>query len=153
MENSKKITESAEDTKALAGELAEGLFDRMENAEHSQLICLWGDLGAGKTTFAQGLAKAMGVRGVVNSPTFLIMKKYDLSGMWKGYNLFHFDCYRVRDVQEIIDLGWEEILSDPKNIVLVEWPLKIAEIIPAYKTDVEVLSLDEDRREIAFKHF
>lgn len=153
MENGKKITESMEETKELAGELADVLFDRMESATHSQLICLEGDLGAGKTTFAQGLAKAMGVKGVVNSPTFLIMKKYNLSGKWKGFNLFHFDCYRVKSSEEVLDLGWTEILEDPRNIVLVEWPEKIADIIPVYQADVMIENLDEDRREIVLQHF
>jgi tRNA threonylcarbamoyladenosine biosynthesis protein TsaE len=152
MENLKNITKSAEETKTLAEGLAKELLLRSENANRSQLICLWGGLGAGKTTFVQGLAKEIGIKGIINSPTFLIMKKYILSGEWEGYNLFHFDCYRIEDAEEILSLGWREILENPKNIVLVEWPEKIIDILPSKKIDVEFNFIEDDLREINFRH-
>lgn len=152
MENRKNITKSAEETKALAGDLAKELLLRAKNADHAQLVCLSGDLGAGKTTFAQGLLQGLGVKGIINSPTFLIMKKYILSGDLKGYSLFHFDCYRIGDPEEILDLGWKEILGDQRNIVLVEWPEKIMDILPSKKIDVEFAFIEDEVREINFKH-
>jgi tRNA threonylcarbamoyladenosine biosynthesis protein TsaE len=152
MENIKNITKNTEETKALAGDLAKELRPRMKNADYAQLVCLWGELGAGKTTFVQGLAREMGIKGVVNSPTFLIMKKYILSGEWGGYNLFHFDCYRIEDPEEILNLGWREILENPKNIVLVEWPEKIIDILLSKKIDVEFAFIEDDVREINFRH-
>ena len=72
------------------------------------LICLYGNLGSGKTTFVQGLAEELRIKEIVNSPTFLIMKKYNSSKKTnKKYTLYHFDCYRISDYKEILDLGLE----------------------------------------------
>jgi tRNA threonylcarbamoyladenosine biosynthesis protein TsaE len=86
------------------------------------IICLSGDLGAGKTTFTQGLLKGLKVKGPYTSPTFVIMKHYK-------NNIYHFDAYRVA-ANDILNLGWEEIIGDKKNIVIVEWADRIKKIIP-----------------------
>jgi tRNA threonylcarbamoyladenosine biosynthesis protein TsaE len=95
----------------LAGELRGG-----------KVICLSGDLGSGKTTFTQGLLKGLKVRGPYTSPTFVIMKKYK-------NNIFHFDVYRVGD-KDILNLGWEEIIADKNNVIIVEWADRIKKIVP-----------------------
>lgn len=151
MENREIVTYSAKETQEKAGEFVRGLLADTENAGRARLVCLWGDLGSGKTTFTQGVAAELGVRGVVNSPTFLIMKKYFLGGRDKGMSLYHFDCYRVSSAEEIFDLGWEEILADGNNLVLVEWPEKIASILPEERIDATFETVSEDCRRIIFR--
>lgn len=100
------------------------------------VLCLEGDLGAGKTTFTQGFLNGMGTPGPYTSPTFVIMKQYK--------NIYHFDAYRVSSA-DILNLGWEEIIQEPRNIVIVEWADRICDIIPkeAIKIKFEWVSKDE----------
>lgn len=147
-------TKNAAQTGRVAEEFAKNVLGDMgKEPGKAKLICLWGDLGSGKTTFVQAAAAELGVKETVNSPTFLIMKKYPLSGKNRGRTLYHFDLYRIREAREILDLGWEEILSDAKNIVAVEWPGKIEEILPASRIDAEFESVSENERRIIFHFF
>jgi len=139
-------TKSSQKTKALAKKVLRELFKLNENKNY--IICLYGDLGSGKTTFTQGLAEGLEIKEIVNSPTFLIMKKY--SARAKKYTLYHFDCYRVSDHLEILDLGWEEIISGENNIIVIEWPEKIKKILPKKRLDIEFEFADENTRKINF---
>lgn len=152
MKELKIVTNSVEETRGLAGKLIGEILAKARTAKgRAQLICLWGDLGSGKTTFTQGLAESLGVKGVVNSPTFLIMKKYLLGGKYAGMNLYHFDCYRIRSAEEVDDLGWREILANGNNLV-VEWPEKITGILPEKRIDMEFETMMmADARRIAIK--
>lgn len=156
MKDPEITTESVEETWQKAAEFTEEILARLEAEkdhkaeEKAALVCLWGDLGSGKTTFTQGIAKALGVKETVNSPTFLVMKKYPLSGKNKGLNLYHFDLYRIHGAQEILDLGWKEIVADRNNLVVVEWPEKIAEILPSWRIDLEFKLVSENARRIVF---
>lgn len=143
-------TRSAKETGEAAAQFAAQALGA-EKGKGARVVCLWGDLGSGKTTFVQGAAVAAGVREIVNSPTFLIMKKYLLPGSFRGRELYHFDCYRVQSAGEVLDLGWEEILAGSGNLVFVEWPERIREILPAERTDLFFESLDADRRRIVFE--
>ena len=152
MKERKIVTNSAKETRELAGKfIGEVLAEARTAKDGARLICLWGDLGSGKTTFTQGLAESLGVKGVVNSPTFLIMKKYLLGGKYAGMNLYHFDCYRIRSAEEVDDLGWREILADGNNLVVVEWPEKITEILPEKRIDMEFETMAPDARRITVK--
>ena len=93
------------------------------------VVTLSGDLGAGKTTFVQGVAKALGVEETVTSPTFVLEKIYELRE--RSYKrLIHIDACRLENAHELQALGWREILSDPSNLILLEWPERVADIIP-----------------------
>ena len=105
---------SVEETWALAAELAKRL-------KPGDVLCLEGDLGAGKTTFTQGLAAAMGVPGRVTSPTFCIVQEHG--------KLVHMDLYRLSSEAEVLDLGWEDFL-DRGAILAVEWPERAGSLIP-----------------------
>jgi len=120
------------------------------NKNKNLVICLYGDLGGGKTTFAQGLARELKITETVNSPTFLIMKKYNSLKNNKKYTLYHLDCYRVSDYQEILDLGWEEIIDGKNNIIVIEWPEKIKKILPEKRLDIKFEFVDENTRKISF---
>lgn len=105
------------------------------NTKHGRsafVVALRGNLGAGKTTFTQGLLRGLGVKSKITSPTFVLMKTYSLQPIThnKYKKAIHVDCYRIKAPKEILDLNWKEIISNPQNIVLIEWPERIKKIIP-----------------------
>ncbi|MCM3389522.1 tRNA (adenosine(37)-N6)-threonylcarbamoyltransferase complex ATPase subunit type 1 TsaE [Ureibacillus chungkukjangi] len=127
---------SLEETQSLAQSLAELL-------KAQDTITLEGDLGAGKTTFTQALAKGLGITRTVNSPTFTIMKQYE------GRLPFnHLDVYRLADSDE--DLGWEEIFYG-EAVSVVEWAHLIEEDLPNERLAIEIYRIDEDKRKFVLK--
>lgn len=118
-------TKSTTQTKRLAAILAEEL---RPSARGARVVALSGELGAGKTTFTQGFARALGVREKVLSPTFVLMKIYPLKKK-RFQRLVHIDCYRLSSAKDLILLGISEILKDPQTIVLIEWPERVQGII------------------------
>jgi tRNA threonylcarbamoyladenosine biosynthesis protein TsaE len=94
------------------------------------VVTLSGDLGAGKTTFAQGMAAALGVEGHVSSPTFVLENIYPLEGqLW--HRLVHIDAYRLKNSGELASLGWDMLVADPGNLIVLEWPEHVADVVPA----------------------
>lgn len=121
-----------------AAVLAEKIIKRAAG-NVARVICLKGDLGAGKTTFTQGFLKALGARGRVTSPTFVLMKRSSLSGAAKraGFmNAYHIDAYRFRAPRESGALGLKEIFGDPQAIVIIEWPERLKGFLPRIKTSL-----------------
>lgn len=94
------------------------------------VLALSGELGAGKTTFVQGIARALGVEESVTSPTFVIMKIYDLIDQ-PFKRLVHMDAYRLKGKEHLRVLGWGALCADPGNLICIEWPEKIEGAIPA----------------------
>jgi tRNA threonylcarbamoyladenosine biosynthesis protein TsaE len=131
-------THSAEETKELAESLAPILVP-------GDVIVLAGDLGAGKTTFVQGLAVGLGIVEKVTSPTFILMKEY-LGGR---FPLMHMDIYRLGRVQEVIDLGYDEFL-DPSYVVAVEWGDMVEALLPKDHLKVELRHGGGDERTMTF---
>lgn len=111
-------TNSAEETWALGKRLG-------EQAAVGEVYCLDGDLGTGKTVFTQGFAAGLGIEGPVNSPTFTILQQYDDGRL----PLYHFDVYRIGDVEEMDEIGYEECFYGD-GVCLVEWSGLIQEILP-----------------------
>ena len=95
-----------------------------EKAEKGEIYCLEGELGTGKTVFAKGFAKGLGIEEIVDSPTFTIVKEYQ--GREK---LYHFDVYRIEDVEELQEIGFSEMISGDA-VCLIEWASQIEEEIP-----------------------
>lgn len=93
------------------------------------VVTLSGDLGAGKTTFTQGIAAALGVTETVTSPTFVLEKIYALTGQ-KWERLVHIDAYRLKGAHELGVLGWMELVADPVNFIVLEWPERVEGAIP-----------------------
>lgn len=121
-------TGSAEETRATAAVLAKTLAS---GDPHPFIIGLSGDLGSGKTTFIQGFARALGIKRRLLSPTFLIMRSYRLPRARAGYRtLFHLDAYRLQHGRETAALGFQKVVRDPANIVLVEWAGNIGAALP-----------------------
>ena len=119
---------SVEETWALAKRFAAEL-------KPGDVVCLEGDLGAGKTTFTQGLAAALGVEGRVTSPTFCLVQEHRGNGVF----LVHMDLYRLHGEEDVVAIGWEDYLADGA-ILVVEWPERAGSLIPG------------DARHIAFTH-
>lgn len=122
--------------------------------DNRRIFALVGDLGAGKTTFAQFFLRALGVTEPVTSPTFVIMKSYGLRNLKaneaKSYNLaYHIDCYRLKSPAELLALGFAEIAADRKNIVLVEWADRVRDILPPDAVWIDFVHIGETERHIS----
>ena len=102
-------------------------------AEPGQIICLSGDLGVGKTVFTQGFAVGLDIEGPVNSPTFTILQQYEDGRL----PLYHFDVYRIGDVSEMDEIGYEDCFFGD-GVCLIEWPGLIEEILPEKATWVTI---------------
>lgn len=102
-------------------------------AQPGQVYCLDGDLGVGKTVFAQGFAAGLGITEPVSSPTFTIVQQYDGGRL----PLYHFDVYRIGDVEEMDEIGYEDCFYG-EGVCLVEWPERIGEILPEEAVRVRI---------------
>jgi tRNA threonylcarbamoyladenosine biosynthesis protein TsaE len=111
------------------------------------IVALHGDLGAGKTTFTQAVARTLGVTDTVTSPTFVIEKIYKLTHQHFSH-LIHIDAYRLESGKELETLGWKEISEDPKNLIFIEWPEKVEDILPSTMKHIYFSHVDESTREI-----
>lgn len=108
------------------------------------VVALSGDLGAGKTTFAQGILRACGATPPYTSPTFTIMKDYHtLGGVFE--RVVHCDAYRIT-AQDMLDLGWEELVTAKRTLIVVEWPERIAQIMPSAAIPIACAVVDDTRR-------
>ena len=109
-----------------------------------------GDLGSGKTTFTKGLAKALKIDDHITSPTFVLMKQYDLKDF--GGKLSHIDCYRMQSSKDAEGIGVLELFQKNEGIVVLEWADKIDEILPDRTVKIQFKSNDETK-EISVKGF
>lgn len=130
-----------------AARFARGLSPREGGAT---VVTLSGDLGAGKTAFVKAAAKELGVRDHVTSPTFVIMKIYDLSKQ-KFRKLVHIDAYRLKGEHHLKVLGWDELLADPHNLIFVEWPEQAGSAIPQDAIRISLRYSGEHEREIHYE--
>ena len=132
-----KITHNADETKNLGFEI--GLLLK---EEPHVVILLDGDLGAGKTTLTQGIAKGLGIEQIVNSPTYTILKKYDSKD--RRRTLFHLDLYRLSEEGSDFDL--EEYI-DGSGMIVVEWPFQVDALLPNDYLLIKINKLSENKRE------
>jgi len=137
------ISHSEEETRRVGGKF-------VADIPSGSVVALRGDLGAGQTAFSAGVLAALGARGPFPSPTFVIMHRYDLvtpspQGIRRVY---HIDAYRINDPGDLSRLGFEEWVSDPEGLVLIEWPEHVEEILPERVTTVSLLSMPASERRI-----
>jgi tRNA threonylcarbamoyladenosine biosynthesis protein TsaE len=144
----KYLTNSAIQTKKLGEKLAKKILKKTTKKKGTFVIGLTGELGGGKTTFLQGLAKGLGIKQKILSPTFVIMKKFKVPKKKNFYWFYHIDCYRLQKPKELFDLGFKEIISNPQNIVAIEWAEKIKKILPKNAPILKFKFIDEKTREI-----
>jgi tRNA threonylcarbamoyladenosine biosynthesis protein TsaE len=118
----------------------------LEFAGDQKIFLFEGEMGAGKTTFIKAICDAMGVADVVSSPTFSIVNEYRSA---EDKSIYHFDFYRIEDLQEAYDIGYEEYFYSG-DICLVEWPEKIRELLPEEYVLVKITATAPDTRLLSF---
>lgn len=149
MELMKKfLTRSAKETKKLGEVLSSKILSPFPIKKKAFVVALSGDLGGGKTTFLQGFAKGLGTKQKILSPTFLIMKRFRIPREKNWF--YHIDCYRIKKPKEILDLGFKEIISNPKNIVAIEWADRIQKIIPKDAIWIKFEFVDKNIRKLLY---
>ena len=121
-------------------------FDLARTLSPGTVLTLNGDLGAGKTVFARGFARGLGVGEAVSSPTYTIAQEYLLPD---GKRLYHLDLYRISSAAAGLAFGVDEFLNDPNAFALVEWPERVGDVIPESAIRIFIRHLDENQREIS----
>ena len=111
------ITENCKETVDLGKSFASKLSG-------GEIVCLYGNLGTGKTSFSRGILQGLGAKGPYTSPTFVIMKEYKILNNKNIENVYHIDAYRIGG-DDMMNLGWKELVEYGKNIVIIEWAEKI----------------------------
>jgi tRNA threonylcarbamoyladenosine biosynthesis protein TsaE len=147
----KKIffTKTPYQTKKLAQILAKRIL-KIKSLKKALVLALIGELGSGKTTFLQGFAKGLEIKEKILSPTFVILKKFSIFN-FPFSNFYHLDCYRIKKEKEILDLGFKKIISDPKNIVVIEWADRICKILPKDSIVLKFELKNKKERKITLK--
>ena len=150
------ITKNTQETQKLVGKIIKKLVKAPRQG--ALVLALQGELGAGKTTFVQGLAQALGVKEKVVSPTFVIMKRFTIYDLCpstslgvKFTNFYHIDAYRLTGAEDTKELDLGEILKDKNNLVAIEWAERIAGILPADTIWLDFQHKGGDKREIKLK--
>lgn len=136
------FTASASQTKKIGESLAKDLL-KSKTGQKAKVLGLVGDLGGGKTTFLQGFAKGLGIKERVLSPTFIIMRRIN--------NFYHIDCYRIKNSKDLLSLDFKKIISDPKNIVAIEWADRVKKIMPKQTIWVYFKLIEAKTRQIVIK--
>lgn len=137
MNSSFITTESLIQTQVFAKDFA-------KNLKGGDTLCLYGNLGAGKTTFVQGLASGLGIKQRIISPTFIIIREYKI----KNLDFYHIDLYRIESKHDLIGLGIKEIISNTNNIIAIEWAEKLQDLMPKRRIDLRLEYIDENKRKI-----
>jgi tRNA threonylcarbamoyladenosine biosynthesis protein TsaE len=132
------ISKSVEETEQIAGEIA-------KKVKNGGLVCMFGDLGTGKTTFTKGLAKELGIEKFsVKSPTYTYMRQYIINDR----AFFHIDLYRIEELDELLEAEMKEIIENKENIIIIEWAEKMKSILPTKRIDIKLKYISKDEREI-----
>jgi len=147
----KKGTYEHSETLSLLNERGEKVspLELLRETEPHRVFAFEGQMGAGKTTFIKTLCEAMGTEDVVNSPTFAIVNVYDVKQPYKG-EVYHFDCYRLKEIREALDFGAEEYLYSG-NYCFIEWPEKIEALLPEDTVRVSILPLANGDRQLTIE--
>ncbi|MFA6340613.1 MAG: tRNA (adenosine(37)-N6)-threonylcarbamoyltransferase complex ATPase subunit type 1 TsaE [Candidatus Paceibacterota bacterium] len=127
--------------------IAKDFIKNIKSSKGALVVGLYGDLGSAKTTFTQFVAKTLGIKEDITSPTFVIEKIYDIKH--KDLKRFiHIDAYRLNSAKELSVLGWQTTVSDPTNIVFIEWPERVVDILPKDHIKINFKFISENEREI-----
>ena len=132
------ITESPKKTKEFSKNLAREL-------KPPKILALYGNLGSGKTTFIQGLAEGLGINKRILSPTFVFIRRYSYGD---GLKFYHVDLYRLDSERDVEAIGLKEILEE-KAIIAIEWPEKVAKILPKDLVKIKLETINERSRKIS----
>lgn len=145
------LIKNSRETQRLGEIIAKEVICSKKLLSDTVVLELVGDLGGGKTTFLQGFAKGLGIKEKILSPTFVVMRKFKfkLSKNNNGYiGLYHIDCYRIRNHKDFAFLGLNDHFSQPGNIFAIEWPERIAKILPKNTIKLHFVFVDKNTRKI-----
>lgn len=145
------ITNSYEETQKLGKEFVPQSGILLRRTKGPIIIALYGELGSGKTTFVQGLAKGLGIKRRIISPTFIIVRSYKLKSQSSRF-FYHIDLYRIESEKDIEGLGISEVLNDSQNIVAIEWAEKIKNLLPHKRWDIYFEYLSDNKRRIKIEY-
>lgn len=120
------------------------------DATHASVLALYGDLGAGKTTFVQYLAQAIGVVETVTSPTFVIQKQYPTTHPVFS-QLVHIDAYRLESANALTVLGFANLLADPRNCICIEWAERVLELLPEQTIHIRFAMNDNEKHTVSWE--
>jgi len=109
------------------------------------LICLCGELGAGKTTLASGIGNGWGAQQIVNSPTFVFVNEYSNT---RGGRLYHIDAYRLRDAADSQSIALDDLLNEPHGAVMIEWAERVQEVLPDEYLQIDLVAVDDQTRQV-----
>jgi len=146
------FTKSAKETQNLGKTIANSLLKEKESSHPSNrasILCLYGDLGSGKTTFAQGFAGRLGIHTRLLSPTFIIVRRYPLEK--NPFLFYHVDLYRIGTMHDLEGLGMRELLTDPSAIIVIEWAERLGTLLPKQRIDITFEVVSEEERRISIK--
>lgn len=135
-----------------AGEVLAKKTVKKPTSRKAFVLALRGDLGGGKTTFLQGFAKGLGIKERILSPTFVLMKRFPIKNKKSGFkNFYHFDCYRIKSHKDLSSLDFKKIISDPFNIVAIEWAERVKKALPSSASVLKFEFINKTTRKIIFK--
>lgn len=143
----KFLSKGPKETKEIGKRLAQEVL----KGKKPKVIALIGELGSGKTTFIKGFASGLKIKRKIISPSFLIFREYSFFYRKRKYKFYHWDLYRVSSKKEILNLGFKEIIKNPKNIVAIEWADKIKGILPKNSLKIYFSFKNLKEREIKIK--
>ncbi len=115
--------------------------------EGGKVFAFYGKMGAGKTTFIKAVCECLGVEDTVTSPTFAIVNEYESSKV--DYPIYHFDFYRIKKLEEVYDMGYEDYFYGG-GVCFIEWPELIEELLPESAIKVEIKELEDGTRTVSF---
>jgi len=140
--NEEHITNSSKETQ----KLGESFSQKLSSGD---FIAFYGDLGSGKTTFIQGLARGLGITRRIISPTFIIARHYEI----KNGSFYHVDLYRTGSKHDLLGIGLDQIAEDKSNIVALEWAEKMEDMLPKQRIDINFEYLEDNKRKIIIKRY
>lgn len=124
-------------------------IDSLSQQKSATIVCLSGEVGAGKTTLTQFVAEQLGITETVTSPTFVIQKEYAVADHSWIEKLIHIDAYRLERKEDLEYLGWNDLIIDPKNLILIEWPGVVAGINTPNSINIHIEITDTHARMLA----
>ncbi|OGG40756.1 tRNA (adenosine(37)-N6)-threonylcarbamoyltransferase complex ATPase subunit type 1 TsaE [Candidatus Jorgensenbacteria bacterium RIFCSPLOWO2_01_FULL_45_25b] len=147
------VSVSVYQTRKIAGEFARDVL-RKRGLREALIVALSGELGTGKTVFVQGFAKELGVRRRITSPTFVLVRRFALYIKKLAFsNLYHIDAYRLRKLGAVDRKRFQEMFTDPQNIILIEWPERMRGILPKGAIKVKMRYGEHQNERIILMNF
>jgi tRNA threonylcarbamoyladenosine biosynthesis protein TsaE len=142
------ICSNLEDTSRCAADFLARLLSLTSKPGSARVVALSGELGSGKTSFTQAIARELGIKAKVASPTFIIERIYKIPNHPVLKRLIHIDAYRLDSVLELEQIGWADIIREPSSLILIEWPERVARVMPPDTHYINFKHINDNSREL-----